>query len=351
MSSAASKVAGPRLLGSSTPDSCGGRALRRLRARLRESCDTTTDGPISRPNTRSARVITGPRDSAAARSTTLRSSRTLPGQRVADAAPPSRPGDHDIVMPRRAATSRRKWFASAGMSSRRSRSGGSSTWTTVSRKYEILAERAAVDLFAQVAVGRRDHADVDLVRAVAADALDLALLEHAQQLGLQRDVELADLVEEDRAAVGLLEAADVLRDGAGERALLVTEQLDSISSRGIAPQSSTTNGLFLRVDRVVERARDHLLAGAGLAGDEHVSSLGATFSRCAKISRIAGDAPSIVSKRSFFDSSISTTSCSRLELDVRVADAEHGARPQVRPRGRAGRRRRCRCASSRSRRR
>ena len=38
-----------------------------------------SDGPISRPNTRSERVITGPSDSAAARSTTLRSSRTLPG--------------------------------------------------------------------------------------------------------------------------------------------------------------------------------------------------------------------------------------------------------------------------------
>ena len=76
---------------------------------------------------------------------------------------------------------------------------------------QILAERALVDLVAQIAVGRREHADVDLVRAIAADALDLALLEHAQQLGLQRDVELADLVEEDRAAVGLLEAADVLR--------------------------------------------------------------------------------------------------------------------------------------------
>ena len=51
-----------------------------------------------------------------------------------------------------------------------------------------------------------------LMRAIAADALDLALLEHAQQLGLQRDVELADLVEEDGAAVGLLEAAACWRD-------------------------------------------------------------------------------------------------------------------------------------------
>jgi hypothetical protein len=94
---------------------------------------------------------------------------------------------------------------------------------------QILAEAAAVDLLAQVAVGRGQDPDVDLDRAIAADPLDLALLEHPQQLRLERDVELADLVEEDRAALGLLEAAEVLTDRAGEAALLVAEQTDRIS--------------------------------------------------------------------------------------------------------------------------
>ncbi len=48
------------------------------------------------------------------------------------------------------------------------------------------------------------------MRLGAADPLDLALLEHAQQLGLQARAHLADLVEEDGAAVGRLEAADLL---------------------------------------------------------------------------------------------------------------------------------------------
>jgi hypothetical protein len=38
-------------------------------------------------------------------------------------------------------------------------------------------------------------------------------------------VHLADLVEEERAAVGLLEAADAAAVGAGEGALLVAEEL------------------------------------------------------------------------------------------------------------------------------
>ena len=50
-------------------------------------------------------------------------------------------------------------------------------------------------------------------------------LEHAQQLGLDRERQLADLVEEHRAAVRALEQARLGRDRAGERALLVAEQL------------------------------------------------------------------------------------------------------------------------------
>ena len=52
-----------------------------------------------------------------------------------------------------------------------------------------------------------------------------ALLQRAQELGLQAHVHLGDLVEQQRAAVGLLELADAARDGAGEGALLVAEQL------------------------------------------------------------------------------------------------------------------------------
>jgi hypothetical protein len=46
-----------------------------------------------------------------------------------------------------------------------------------------------------------------------------------QQFGLQRRLHLADLVQEDRAGVGLLELADPRGRGAGERALLVAEEL------------------------------------------------------------------------------------------------------------------------------
>ena len=60
-------------------------------------------------------------------------------------------------------------------------------------------------------MGRGDHADVDVDRVRLADAADLAPLEHAQQLRLQVERELADLVEEQRAAVRGLDQARACR--------------------------------------------------------------------------------------------------------------------------------------------
>src|SRR5690606_16165202 len=84
---------------------------------------------------------------------------------------------------------------------------------------EVLAEPPGADLLLEVAVRGGDDAHVDLDRLDAAHALDLALLEHAQQLRLEIELELAELVEEDGAAVGELEDPLARRDRARERAL------------------------------------------------------------------------------------------------------------------------------------
>jgi hypothetical protein len=85
-------------------------------------------------------------------------------------------------------------------------------------------------------------------------------------------------------------------------------RVDSISSFGIEPQSSTTNGLVLRFEVLwIARATISLPVPVSPV-IRQVRSLGATFSSCAKICRIAAEPPMIASKRSRFDSSISTTS-------------------------------------------
>ena len=89
------------------------------------------------------------------------------------------------------------------------------------RKYvqaviEIFAEAPGGDFLAQAAVGGRDHAHIEAIGVRAAQALDLALLQNPQQLGLQRQRNLGDLIEQQGAALRLLELAGVRGVRAGE---------------------------------------------------------------------------------------------------------------------------------------
>ena len=64
------------------------------------------------------------------------------------------------------------------------------------------------------------------------------LLQDAQDLGLRVGAHVADFVEKQRAAIGLLEPADPLLVGAGERALLVAEELGLEEGFPGAPRNS-----------------------------------------------------------------------------------------------------------------
>src|SRR6202012_3314360 len=88
------------------------------------------------------------------------------------------------------------------------------------------------------------------------------------QLGLDLERQLADLVEEDRAAARGDEQARLGGLGVGERALVVAEQLAleqlgrdrRAVDRDERPAGALAGG--------VDRARHQLLAGAALAGDQ-----------------------------------------------------------------------------------
>ncbi len=91
---------------------------------------------------------------------------------------------------------------------------------------------------------------------------------HAQQLRLERRAHRADLVEEDRAAIGQRELAALAGRRAGERAAHVPEELrleQGLRNRGAVHLDE--RHLALRAV-IVDRARDHLLAGSGFPRDE-----------------------------------------------------------------------------------
>src|SRR5690606_17095012 len=75
---------------------------------------------------------------------------------------------------------------------------------------EVLPEGALFALLLEALVGGGENADVAAQGLVTAHAGKLATLEHAQQFALHLHGHVPDLVEEERAAVALFEAADAL---------------------------------------------------------------------------------------------------------------------------------------------
>src|ERR1700735_831660 len=95
-----------------------------------------------------------------------------------------------------------KCSASSRMSAGRSRSGGIFRLTTLSRNSRSSRKLASRTASARLRFEARvsDDADVARCRAGAADAIDHALLDGAQQLGLQPHVHFGDFVEQQGAA-------------------------------------------------------------------------------------------------------------------------------------------------------
>ena len=100
------------------------------------------------------------------------------------------------------------------------------------------------------------------------------MLEHAQEFDLRVGRQVADLVEEERALVRLLEAADAPLVGARERAAFVAEQftLQEVFRNGGAIDRDERR--FGARAVLIDGAGDQLLARARFAPDEHGDRLG-----------------------------------------------------------------------------
>ena len=98
---------------------------------------------------------------------------------------------------------------------------------------------------------------------------DAPVLDGAQQFRLQMQRDIADLVEEQRAPVGLLELAHMVRMGVGEGALDVAEELALEERLRDGAGVHRHHRLFTPEAVGVDFLRQHVLAGSVLAGDEH----------------------------------------------------------------------------------
>ena len=134
---------------------------------------------------------------------------------------------------------------------------------------EVFPELAAQHHLFEVAIGRGHDAHIDVDALVAAKLGELGVLQDVEQLGLQRRLHLADLVQEDRPEMGLFELADASRRRAGEGALLVAEQLALEQLRRQRRAIHLHERLAAARRALVNRAGDELLADAAFAANQH----------------------------------------------------------------------------------
>ena len=134
---------------------------------------------------------------------------------------------------------------------------------------EILTEAAGTHGRFQVLIRGGDQPDVDADRRVAAHALELPLLDGAEELRLGLERHVTHLVEEEGTAVRCLELPLPPRDRAGEGAALMSEELalhQLPAERGAVHLDHRPR---LPGAAVVKRIGDQLLPRSALATDEH----------------------------------------------------------------------------------
>src|SRR5262249_42184316 len=124
------------------------------------------------------------------------------------------------------------------------------------------------DGFLQVLVRGRENPNIHTQRRFPANTRELAVLQDMEQLGLERGMEVADLVEEDRPSMRRLELTDLQFVGACAAAALVAGQLAPQEPARHRGAVDLYEGPGPPRRKMVDRARDQLFARAGLTGDQ-----------------------------------------------------------------------------------
>src|ERR1700722_754463 len=134
---------------------------------------------------------------------------------------------------------------------------------------KILAEAAIAHGAFEILVGGGDDAYVDFYLAMSAETVEGLTVEHAQQLDLRLQLQFADFVEEQRAAVREFEQAGLGRVGAAEGSFFVSEEFalhQIFRKRGAV---DVNPGAAAAMRRLVDAAGDQFLAGSGFAGNQN----------------------------------------------------------------------------------
>ena len=100
-------------------------------------------------------------------------------------------------------------------------------WHNIQAEEEIFAQASVTARFVEVGVGGGEHAHVHGLRTRFSHGHDLALLEEAQELGLNVERQVADLVEKKCSAGRGANETLLIAHGPGEAAAPVSKELAS----------------------------------------------------------------------------------------------------------------------------
>ena len=118
-------------------------------------------------------------------------------------------------------------------------------------------------------MGRRNDAHIDLVRRTGAQRANFAVLQHPQQLDLQRQRQVADFVEQQRAAVGDVKQPRMVAISPGERAFAIAEQFAFQQTFGKGRTVLHHECVVTAWPDAMDGPRHQFFTGTGLTAQQH----------------------------------------------------------------------------------
>src|SRR5262245_11505925 len=168
---------------------------------------------------------------------------------------------------------------------------------------EVLPESSLHDRLGQIEIGCANQSRLERQSSVPAQSSKLFLLNHAQQLDLQGEIEIADLIQKERAVFRLFQKAYAPGRRAGERAFFVAEERAFNQSGRNLSDIDRNPGRFGAISQPVNRLREEFLARARFADEERArigmrNQSGHLFERGDQRRRFADDrAAQLINKR------------------------------------------------------
>jgi hypothetical protein len=135
-------------------------------------------------------------------------------------------------------------------------------------KEEVSPESPSTHLGLQITVRRRDNSSRHYAGMVTPHSLVHLILKNSKQLGLQREAQFADLIQEKGSACCGFESPDARHYRARESAAFVPEEL-AFDQRSGQPRAVRVN-ICASASRgkLVKQASGEALSGTGFTGDE-----------------------------------------------------------------------------------